>query len=96
MVSVYKCAIALFIGCTLIVCGIAGLFVPIVPGIPMLLAGVFILFPDCERLNRVAGTFRTRFTWLGHFFERFTALDNTWRSWCGNRSCDSNRKAASE
>jgi uncharacterized membrane protein YbaN (DUF454 family) len=96
MVSVHKCAIALFIGCILIVCGIAGLFVPIVPGIPMLLAGVFILFPDCERLNRMTGTFRTRFPWLGHFFERFTALDNTWRSWCGNRSRDSNRKAASE
>jgi len=96
MVSVHKCAIALFIGCILIVCGIAGLFVPIVPGIPMLLAGVFILFPDRERLNRVTGTFRTRFPWLGHFFERFTALDNTWRSWCGNRSRDLNSKAASE
>jgi uncharacterized protein YqgC (DUF456 family) len=94
MVSVHKCAIAPFIARILIVCGIAGLFLPIVPGIPLLLAGVFILFPHCKRLHGVTGIFRIRFPWLGHFFERFTALDNTWRSWCGNHSRDSNRKAA--
>ena len=96
MVSVRKCVIALFIGWILIVCGIAGLFLPIVPGIALLLAGVFILFPHCKRLHGVTGTFRTRFPRLGHFFERFTALDNTRRSWCGNHSRDSNRKAASD
>ena len=95
MISVHKRAMAMVVGWILIVCGIAGLFLPIVPGIPLLLAGVFILFPDRERVHRVTRTFRTRFPRLGLFFERFTVLENTWRSWCGNRSRDSNRKVAS-
>ena len=86
----------LVVGWVLIVCGIAGVFLPIVPGAPLLLAGVFILFSDCERLRRVTGTFRTRFPRLAHFFERFTAFEYIWRSRCGNHSRDSNRKAAPE
>jgi uncharacterized membrane protein YbaN (DUF454 family) len=96
MENLRKRVMGLFVGWLLIVCGIAGLFLPIVPGAPLLLAGVFILFSDCERLHRLTGTFRTRFPRLAHFFERFTALENTWRSRCGNHSRDSNRKATSE
>jgi len=96
MVSAYKRFMALFIGWILIVFGIAGLFLPIVPGAPLLLAGVFILFSDCERLRRVTGAFRTRFPRPANFFERFTTLENTWRSRRGNHSRDSNRKAESE
>jgi uncharacterized membrane protein YbaN (DUF454 family) len=96
LISVHKRVMAALVGWVLIVCGIAGLFLPIVPGMPLLLAGVFILFPHCKRLHGVTGTFRMRFPRLGHFFERFTALDNTRRSWCGNHSRDSNRKAASD
>src|SRR6267378_451679 len=77
MENLYKRVINLVVGWILIVCGIAGLFLPIVPGAPLLLAGVFILFSDCERLHRVAGTFRTRFPRLAHFFGRFAALEDT-------------------
>ena len=56
----------LVVGWVLIVCGIAGVLLPIVPGAPLLLAGVFILFSDCERLRQVTGTFRTRFPRLAH------------------------------
>jgi uncharacterized membrane protein YbaN (DUF454 family) len=93
MEKLYKRVINLVVGWILIVCGIAGLFLPIVPGAPLLLAGGFILFSDCEQLHRVAGTFRTRFPRLAHFFERFTALQNIWRSRCGSHPRDSNRKA---
>ena len=96
MKNLYKRATTMFVGCFLIVCGIAGLFLPIVPGAPLLLAGVFIIFSDCERLRRVTGAFRIRFPRLPHFLERFTALENIWRSRCGNHSRDSNRKAALE
>ena len=96
MENLQKRVMTIFVGWLLIVCGIAGLFLPIVPGAPLLLAGAFILFSDCEQLHRVTGTFRTRFPRLGHFFERFTALENIWRSRCGKPSRDSNRKAASE
>ena len=96
MENLYKRVINLVVGWILIVCGIAGLFLPIVPGAPLLLAGVFILFSDCERLHRVAGTFRTRFPRLAHFFGRFAALENIWRSRCGSHSRDSNRKATPE
>ena len=96
MENLHKYAMTLFVGWLLFVCGIAGLFLPIVPGVPLLLAGVFILFSDCERLHRVTGTFRTRFPRLANFIEHFTALENTWRRRCGNLSRDSNRKEASE
>ena len=96
MVSVHKRVMALFIGWILIVCGIAGVVLPIVPGAPLLLAGIYIVFCDCERMHRVTGTFRRHFPRLANFFDRFTALENTWRSRCGNHSRDSNRKASSE
>ena len=96
MENLHKHLIHLVVGWILIVCGIGGLFLPIVPGAPLLLAGVLILFSDCERLRGVTGTFRTRVPRLAHFFERFTAFENIWRSRCGNHSHDSNRKATSE
>jgi len=75
MQNLHKRATTLFVGWLLFVCGVAGLFLPIVPGVPLLLAGVFILFSDCERLGRVTGTFRTHLLRLAHFFERF----NRWK-----------------
>jgi uncharacterized membrane protein YbaN (DUF454 family) len=96
MENLHKRVMTLFVGWLLIVCGIAGLFLPILPGAPLLLAGVFIVFYDCERLHRVTGAFRRRFPRLANFIERFTTLENAWRGRCGNHSRDSNRKAASE
>jgi len=96
MENLHKRVMTLSVGWSLIVCGIAGLFLPIVPGAPLLLAGVFILFSDCKRMRRVTGTFRRRFPRSANFIEHFTALENTWRRRCGNHSRDSNRKVASE
>lgn len=78
-----------FVGWLLFVCGVAGLFLPIVPGVPLLLAGAFILSSDCQRLHRATGTFRIRFPRLALFLEQFTALENIWRRRCGNHSRDS-------
>ena len=48
-------------GITLLVLGVAGLFVPILQGILMIIAGLLILAPESKLIQKMIGKLRERY-----------------------------------
>ena len=61
------------LGWMLIIVGIAGLFLPLVPGIPLMVAGALMLNLQWPWLRRAVEKCRMRFPALSRAFERFSA-----------------------
>jgi hypothetical protein len=66
------------LGCILVLCGIVGLPLPVVPGAGLLIAGVAVLRSHSPRLGRALDKWRARFPlgksflgWLGMGRSRF-------------------------
>ena len=59
------------LGWVFIVVGIAGLFLPILPGGVLILAGVLLLNPESPLLRRVLEKCRARFAFLDRALKRF-------------------------
>ena len=63
--------------------GILGLFIPIVPGVFLIVAGALMLLPPSEWLQR-AEKYRARFPVLDRAFTRFSAWGDSRQSLSGS------------
>jgi hypothetical protein len=67
------------LGCALMLVGVIGLFLPVVPGGFFIVAGVLTLSPRCPWLRRALEKSRARFPLLEHTFTRLSAWWETCR-----------------
>jgi CheY-like chemotaxis protein len=78
------------VGCALMLGGIIGLFLPFVPGVLLMVAGVLMLSPRCAWLGQALEQCRARLSLLGGALTRFS-------SWCeGLRNRLMNHRGDSE
>ena len=68
------------LGWILILGGIAGLFVPIIPGAFLIVVGGLMVNPQCAWLRRVLEKCRMRFPVLAAAFRRFSAWSESSQS----------------
>ena len=69
--------------------GIVGLFLPVVPGTFLIVAGALMLNPQCTWLSRALEKCRMRFPALERAFRRFSTWDKSWQSRFSNSPGDS-------
>jgi len=69
--------------------GIVGLFIPILPGGVLILAGALMLSPQSTWLRRALDKCRLRFPFLERTFKRFSAWGDSWQSRFRNSPGDS-------
>jgi uncharacterized membrane protein YbaN (DUF454 family) len=82
--------IAVFaLGWILILGGIAGLFIPILPGGVLIFAGALMLSPQSTWLRRALENCRVRSPFLERTFKRFSAWGESWRGRFRNSPGDS-------
>ena len=68
------------LGWILMLVGIVGLFLPVVPGTFLIVAGALMLNPQCTWLSRALEKCRMRFPALERAFRRFSTRDKCWQS----------------
>jgi hypothetical protein len=64
--------------------GIVGLFLPVVPGTFVVIAGALMLNPQCTWLSRAVEKCRMRFPALERAFRRFSTWGECWQSCFSN------------
>ena len=69
--------------------GIAGLFLPIVPGGLLIVVGALMLRPHCAWLRRALENCQVRFPALERAFRRLSARGESWQRRPSDRSGDS-------
>jgi hypothetical protein len=77
------------LGWILVIGGIAGLFLPFVPGAVLIVSGALMLRPQHAWLRRALEECRVRFPVLGCAFARFSAGGGGWHSRFRNNPGDS-------
>jgi len=77
------------LGWVLILLGIAGLVLPVVPGAVLIVSGALMLRPQHAWLRRALEECRVRFPVLGCAFARFSAGGGGWHSRFRNNPGDS-------
>jgi len=77
------------LGWILIIAGIVGLFLPVVPGTFLIVAGALMLQPQRTWLRRALETCRVRFPVLERAFRRYSTWGKCWQSRFGNSPGDS-------
>ena len=80
MTSLLKRVATLALGWVLVLAGIAGLFLPILPGGILIVAGVLMLSPHCPWIRRALEKNRSRSHVLGHVVDWLYAQGKTGRS----------------
>ncbi len=73
----------------LMLVGMVGLFLPIVPGAFLIVAGALMLNPRCTWLSRALEKCRMRFPALERAFRRFSTWGKCWQSRFSNSPGDS-------
>ena len=74
------------LGSILLLGGIAGLFLPIVPGGLLIVVGALMLNPQCAWLRRALERCQAQFPGLGRVFRRLSAWGQSWQSRFRNNS----------
>jgi len=77
------------LGWILMLVGIVGLFLPVVPGAVLIVAGALILNPQRTWLSRALEKCRMRFPVLERAFRRFSSWGKCWQSHFSNSPGDS-------
>ena len=77
------------LGWILMLVGIVGLFLPVVPGTFLIATGALMLNPQRTWLSRALQKCRMRFPALERAFRRFSTWDKCWQSRFGNSPGDS-------
>ena len=77
------------LGWILIIGGIVGLFLPVVPGTFLIVAGALMLKPQRTWLRRALETCRVRFPVLERAFRRYSTWGKCWQSRFSNSPGDS-------
>jgi len=77
------------LGWILIIVGISGLVLPVVPGTLLIVAGAVMLNPQCPWLRRALEKCRMWFPALDRAFKRFSTWGKCWRSRFSNSPSDS-------
>lgn len=67
-------------GSVLVLGGAIALFLPVVPGVFLIVAGILMLSPRCGWLQRALETFRAWFPSFEHSFKRISIWGRTWRN----------------
>jgi UPF0716 family protein affecting phage T7 exclusion len=69
---------------TLILAGIAGLLLPVLPGVPLLIAGILMLSPQNAWLRRMLEKIRGRVPFLDRSATRLSGQNKNWQSFFRN------------
>jgi len=84
LTSPLKRVAILALGWSLVLGGIIGLFLPIVPGVFLIVAGALMLSPQCAWLRRALEKCRARSHDLGHLVQ-LRCPQSRWRKFEGER-----------
>ena len=79
MKDVFKHSSALFLGWIFVVGGILGLFIPILPGLVLLVAGVVMLNNESALVGKAIEALRAHSTIADSIFKRIFDLSKGWK-----------------